>query len=86
MDSRNTFSFSVLLPFFQTFWLHSPTTPYTDVVQHDSGEEKTQQPFPSVFHCHALKIALKQLHHRPLNKQIYTLLKAFSWRHGAIGT
>lgn len=41
------------------------------------------QPFPSVFHRHALKIAPKQLHHRPLNKWICTLLKAFSWRHSA---
>lgn len=46
--------------------------------------KRQQQPFPSVFHCHALKIAPKQLHHRLLNKWIYTPLQAFSWRHSTI--
>lgn len=90
--SVGTFFFSPL-SVFGVFFLHfcSPSG-YTVPHHHrhrshparQQRGKRQQQPFPSVFHCHALKIAPKQLHHRLLNKWIYTPLQAFSWRHSTI--
>lgn len=81
MDIRNAFFSSVLLHFSS---LSGYTVTHHRRYRYSPARRqrgKQQQPFPSVFHCHALKIALKQLHHGQLNKWIYTLLKAFSCRH-----